>query len=48
MGALFIPLALLTGLLMGFSDHAVIAGTMGAAVARFMVDVVRDFLEASL
>jgi hypothetical protein len=48
MGFLMIPGALIAGSLMGYPDEVIAAGTVSAVVARFVVDVVRDWMEAVL
>lgn len=48
MSFLIIPLALLSGGLLGYPNEVIAAGTASACVARFLLDVVRDCLEALL
>lgn len=46
MGFLMIPVALMVGWLLGYPNEIIAAGTASACVARFLLDVVRDCLDA--
>ena len=48
MGFLIIPCAVLSGALLGYPSEVIAAGTASACIARFVLDVVRDCLEATL
>jgi hypothetical protein len=48
MGALMIPLALLAGWLLGYPNEVIVAGTVSACVSRFILETVRECLEALL
>jgi hypothetical protein len=46
--AFMIPIALLAGWLLGYPNEVIAAGTASACIARFVLDVARDCLEALL
>jgi hypothetical protein len=46
MGFLIIPVALMTGALLGYPDTVIVAGTIWACVLRFLVDLALDWWEA--
>jgi hypothetical protein len=48
MSLLMIPIALLSGWLLGYPDEVIAAGTASACVVRFIVETIQDCLEAML
>lgn len=48
MNVLMIPISLLAGWLLGYPSEVIAAGTIWACIVRFIVETIRDCLEATL